>query len=149
MIIDTLENAHDYHSLGTGMRMALDYLVEEDINALAPGRHDLKGDQVYILVQDYQTKPPANGVWEAHRKYVDIQYIAAGAEVMGYAPIDSLEVTQSYIEEKDCLFLSGDGNFVTVNSGMFAVFFTQDAHMPGLQIASPQQVRKAIVKIAV
>lgn len=147
MIIDTLENAAHYQHLSTGIRMALDYLAETNIESQDPGRYDIKGDEVYVLVQDCQPKPRENGVWEAHRKYIDVQYVAAGPEIMGYAPVDSLEVTQPYVKEKDCIFLSGDGNFFTVNTGMFAVFFPQDAHMPGLQAAAVKNIRKAVVKI--
>ncbi len=147
MIIDTLKHAACYHHLSMDIKMGLDYLAQADITEMEPGRYDIKGDDLYVMIQDCQPKSPENGVWEAHRKYIDIQYVAVGPEMMGYAPIEGLEVTRPYVEEKDCFFLDGKGDFFTVQAGMFAVFFPHDAHMPGLRAAVEGDIRKAVVKV--
>jgi len=36
---------------------------------------------------EYQTKPREQGIWEAHRKYIDVQYMIQGSELMGWASI--------------------------------------------------------------
>ena len=80
MIIDQLENASQYYGLGTRIEMALRYLQETDLQNVGVDRYDIDGDKVYAMVQGYDSKPKAEGFWESHRKYLDVQYVAAGAE---------------------------------------------------------------------
>lgn len=147
MIIDTLKNAGLYQALGVNIGKALDYLAATDFSAVEPGRYDLDGDNLFALVQRYDTKPHEKGVWEAHRRYIDVQYVASGIETMGYAHIDDLSETQAYSAEKDYLLLAGAGDFVTVRAGVFVVFFPQDAHMPCLTCKSASSVQKVVVKV--
>jgi len=147
MITDDIRNAATYNGVGTGIRMALEYLAKTDFAGMAPGRYDIDGNNVYALVQQYETKPREKGVWEAHRRYIDVQFVAAGIETMGYAPLGGLTVTQPYSTDKDCVLLAGDGDFLTVRAGVFVIFFPQDAHMPCLACAAPAPVRKVVVKV--
>lgn len=149
MIIDHMDNAAVYGGLGERFRKALDYLAQTDVTELAPGRYDIDGDKVFALVQRYETKPQEKGVWEAHRRYIDVQYVAAGVETMGYAPLGKLTVTKPYAPEGDCELLEGSGAFFDAAAGMFALFYPQDAHMPGLACGASQPVVKVVVKIAV
>lgn len=149
MMIDHISNASFYSGINPGIGRALEYLAQNDFAGLAPGRFDIDGDCLFALVQRYETKPPEQGVWEAHRRYIDVQFVAAGVERMGYAPIESLTVTQPYADDKDFELLAGNGDFVTVSIGMFTVFFPQDAHMPCLACGQPAPVVKVVVKVAV
>jgi YhcH/YjgK/YiaL family protein len=136
-----------YKSLSRGMRAALDFLEREDLPSLQPGRHDIIGDACYANVSSYSSKPEEQGVWEAHRKYIDVQYVLSGRERIGFSCIDKLKVCKEYDEEQDYLLLEGNGDFALVESGMFAVFAPQDAHMPGIAVESPGPVRKIVVKV--
>jgi YhcH/YjgK/YiaL family protein len=149
MIIDGIKNAALYQGLNAGIRTALDYLAKTDFSAMAPGRYDIDGSNVYALVQQYETKPREKGLWEAHRRYIDVQFVAAGIEVMGYAPLGNCNVTQEYSSEKDCAFFSGNGDYVTARAGTFVIFFPEDVHMPCLVSDGPVTVRKVVVKVAV
>ena len=149
MIIDSIQNRARYERLGTGIAKALEYLARTDVSKMATGRYDLDGDNVYALVQRYDTKPREKGVWEAHRRYIDVQFVASGVESMGYAPIGSLTVTQPYAADNDCVLLAGTGDFVTAAAGTFVVFFPEDAHMPCLACGAPPAVCKVVVKVAV
>lgn len=147
MIIDTLENARLYYKLGGGIRAALEYLEKTDFSKIAPARYEIDNDRLYALVQEYETKPKAHGVWEAHRRHIDVQYVAEGVETMGCAHIGNLTVRQEYSHEKDYELLSGKGDFFTARAGMFVVFFPHDAHMPSLARGAPAKVKKAVVKV--
>ena len=149
MIIDSNRNAAIYKGIGARIQKALAYLAKTDFTGVAPGRYELDGGNVFALVQEYETKPPATGIWEAHRRYIDVQFVAAGIETMGYAPIGSLSVTQPYSSDGDCVLLAGTGDFVTARAGTFVVFFPDDAHMPCLACGAPASVRKVVVKVAV
>lgn len=147
MITDSLKNAKLYAGLGQELKASFEYLQEVDFATLEDGRRDIDGDRIYVIIQSYETK--AGGQWEAHKKYMDLQYVISGYERMGYANKEALKPTTAYDAEKDCLFLEGDGSFFLVPEGSFAVFAPQDAHIPGLLVGMPAPVRKAVVKIRI
>jgi len=147
VIVDKLSNARSYSALGGGIVAALDYLRKTDFSALAPGRYELDGDKLYALVQQYDSKPREQGRLEAHRRYIDVQYVAEGAERMGYGNVDDLKVVTEYDGTKDALFLQGESDFVVMHAGSFAVFWPQDAHMPGIALQAPQRVKKVVLKV--
>ena len=149
MLIDQIRHAGAYTGMGSGLAQAFAFLAGAPLATLAPGRHAITGDRVFALVQDYLTKLPDAGVWEAHHRYIDVQYVVSGAERLGYAPLDRLMVTQPYDEAKDVVLLAGEGDRVTAAAGTFVVFFPHDAHMPGLALGEPSPVRKVVVKVAV
>ncbi len=120
----------------------------QDFTAMENGRYEINGDNVFALVQRYNSKPRDQGVWEAHRRYIDVQYIASGIESMGYAHIGNLKETQDYSAEKDVLLLDGQGDYFTARHDCFAVFYPEDAHMPGLAHENPTPVLKVVVKVA-
>ena len=150
MIIDTLDNAARYFALGERIVAALKYLRENDCTKLPVGKIPIQGEQIYALVQDNTTKTRDQGVWEAHRKYIDVQFVAAGIEEMGYANIQTLTVKQPYDEQVDYALFNGSGSFVTVPAGSFTIFFPEDGHIPGSAVdGQPAAVRKVVVKVTV
>jgi YhcH/YjgK/YiaL family protein len=149
MIIDKIENACLYFGLSPEIKTALEFLQKTDCAKLEPGRHEIDGDKVYANVSRYDSKPREKGVWEAHRRYYDVQYVAAGTEMMGYANLKSLKVTKEYEEDGDYLLLEGKGDFVTASSGTFIIFGPEDAHMPGIAAEQPERISKVVVKVAV
>jgi YhcH/YjgK/YiaL family protein len=149
MILDHLENATLYYRLGDRLAVALRALQKPELLRADDGRHELQGADVFALVQRYDTKPRDQGRWEAHRRHIDVQYVVSGTEVMGHAQLAGMTVTEPYNAEKDVVFLDGQGNFITVAAGMFAIFHPHDAHMPGLAVAVPAPVHKIVIKIRV
>jgi YhcH/YjgK/YiaL family protein len=149
MIADTLNNASQYMNLSHGIAAALNFLKTQDLKNLSLGRHDIDGDNCFALVQVYDTKPTNQGKWEAHRKYLDVQFVVDGAERMGYAPVTTLAITNEYDPSLDVAFFQGEGDFLTIQAGSFAIFAPQDAHMPQMAVCQPQSVRKIVVKVRV
>lgn len=149
MVLDRLDNAPLYRSLSPRIAKALEALATGNYHAKPDGRYEIDGPRVYALVQRYNTKPHEQGKWESHRKFIDVQFMAEGVETIGIAPLTQMTVVEAYNPEKDVQFLSGHGDFVTVSTGMFAIFFPEDAHMPTLQADGPMAVVKVVVKIAV
>lgn len=148
MIVDVIDNARLYAGVGPRIARALEWMRQTDLGALAPGRVEIDGDRLFALVSDYTSKPRAEGRWEAHRRYLDLQVVAAGVEQVGYAPAATL-VAGDYIAEKDISWLEGDGSFVTMAPGRFMLLWPGDAHMPGIAAGEPSPVRKIVMKIAV
>jgi YhcH/YjgK/YiaL family protein len=149
MVIDTLANAATYASVHPGIEKALGYLASRDFSRVEPGRYDIDADNCFALVQRYYTRPIETGRWEAHRKYIDVQYVAVGCERMGYADLDALTVAEGYDESKDATMLEGEGSFFLARQGTFAVFYPRDAHMPGIAVGKVGPVVKVVVKVRV
>ena len=149
MILDELRSAPLYRSISPRLALALDFLQKTDFAGLAPGRHPVDGDSVYALVLNLETKPKKLAFWEAHRRYIDVQYILEGAERMGRADLRALKPTAEYDVEKDLHKLKGKGDFFTVPAGTFAIFWPHDGHMPDVAIKEPKPVKKAVVKVLV
>jgi YhcH/YjgK/YiaL family protein len=149
MIIDLLTNAEMYARLNSRITVGLNFLRSSDLTTMEPGKYPIDGSDIYALIQSYQTKPKESGVWEAHRRYFDIQYVVEGTEKIGYANLDALVASQPYDAENDFVLFSGHGDFLTLNAGMFAIFAPQDAHMPCIVVHEPQQVKKVVVKVRV
>lgn len=149
MIIDNLSNASLYYGVSSKLKKAFEFLQKTDFETMKPGRYEIDGDNVYAMVQQYETRPLEQGAWEAHKKYIDVQYVATGSEIMGYRHIEGMKVTKEYDQSVDCLFLEGEGDFFKVEAGFFAVFTPKDAHMPCIATTSPAEVKKVVVKVAV
>lgn len=145
MIIDNIKNAKDYYSLGERFQKAFEYII--NMPELENGKYEIDGENIFISIQDYTSKPISEGRWEAHKKYADIQFIIKGEEQIGYTPIDTLSEESSYDNAKDIIFLSGEGQFAKVKKGDFIIFLPQDAHMPCICTNKPSYVKKAVAKI--
>ncbi|MDD3840289.1 MAG: YhcH/YjgK/YiaL family protein [Clostridia bacterium] len=149
MIIDRLENKNLYSGLGNNVAKALDFLKNSDFSNMSPGRYEIDGEDVFAMVSEYQTKPKQEGVWEAHRRYIDIQFVADGIEGIGYSHLSELEITQDYDSDGDCLLLAGEGDFFVAKKGTFAILYPEDGHMPGIEVEQPSKVKKVVVKVLV
>jgi YhcH/YjgK/YiaL family protein len=149
MITDTIDNGTTYLSLSPRIALALRYLMQPNRAAVPLGRHEIDGERVFALVQEYTTKPASECFWEAHRKFIDVQFVAAGAEAIGFSPISRMSVKRDYDSERDLMVLDGPGQLIHLHANSFAILMPHDAHMPCQAIDQPQLVRKIVVKVAV
>lgn len=153
MIFDTIQRSGLYEGISPRLAMALRILRHGEITQQPDGRYDIDHDRIFVLVQTSQTKPPDQGIWEVHRKYIDVQYIIAGSEWIGHAPLERLQSRIAYSDEKDVEFLhppaAHEITWLDMRQGMFAVFYPHDAHHPSIATGSPSSVKKAVVKVAV
>jgi YhcH/YjgK/YiaL family protein len=147
MILDKLEHATLYSNISKNLKQGFDFLRNTDLATLETGRHEINGKEVFALVSEYQSKAHQDCRLEAHQTYADIQYIVSGREIIGFTPLNGQIVTSEYNPEKDVVFFSGNTSPMALNAGMFAVFFPQDVHQPGIQIDGPEKVRKIVVKV--
>ena len=103
------------------------------------------GNRFFLAVQG--TKAP--DVAEAHRKYLDIQYIVMGQEVVGWADLADCELVGEFNEAKDVGKYSGNFEYITIPEGICYVAFPEDAHMPGRHLEVPNDFVKVVVKLKV
>jgi len=149
MIVDRLGNRSVDAHVPPRVGQALEYLRTTDLAVVPLGRHEIDGDRLVALVQEYETRLPADCVWEAHRRYVDVQYVVRGAERMGHASIADVVPRVAYDAEKDVALFEPGSRFVTVSAGMVAIFGPDDVHSPGHADGNPQPVRKVVVKVEI
>ncbi len=147
MLIDRLPQkgeifAFDYARLGKHFAAAVRFLEAGDFAALPVGKHEIDGENVFVLMQEYTQQEKEPG-YEAHDRYADIQLVIRGSErflwgkgIPGPLNGDFREVTQ--VE---------DAVEFTLREGQFVIFLPGEAHAPGLPEKGPAVCRKAVVKV--
>ena len=146
MIFDKLENIETYTGISKPFATGLRLLKEKDFAGMPDGKY-FADEGVFYMVQSYETKPD-NDTPEAHRKYIDIQYIISGEEKIGFGSLD--EMTEvSAKPEGDIWFYHGQMSYVTLKSGYYGIFFPQDAHAPAVAVNGSAPARKVVVKVPV
>lgn len=122
------------------------FLKSHDLTSLPNGKYLLAGDSVYVSVTEGPLKEFDQTKWEAHRKYIDVQYVARGKEKIGVAPIASATVVNPYNAEKDVANFTAEGKFYLADPGSFFIFFPQDAHRPSIKVDEETE-KKVVVKV--
>ena len=151
MIFDTLYQASTYTALSPHFGNAFAFL-RQVTDETPVGRHDIAGDDVFALVQRNNTTLVAERQYESHRKYVDVQYIQRGREVMYWAPLRLLKnITMPFDLEQDAALygLIDEGVPMPVSAGQFVVFFPEDGHIPSCAWGESAEVMKVVVKVRV
>lgn len=127
---------------------AFAFLKSNNLDSIKTGRYPILGDDVYANVSTADTYPIEKTKWEFHRKYIDLQYVYSGLEVMGVAPLDSIRVASRYSESWDGgTGTYNGGRYYTMDFTSFQLFFPSDAHRPGIAVGGPKRVKKVVIKI--
>lgn len=113
-------------------------------------RVDLDGGS-FALEQAYEPKVRSDGFFESHRRYIDVQVIVAGEELMEVEDVSRLVVSQPYLEERDLIKYADPAvsSVLKMRAGDVAVFFPEDGHMPSLRWRAAGLVHKTVVKVPV
>jgi YhcH/YjgK/YiaL family protein len=152
MIVTDLNHIDHQVPMTPSLRKAFDFLRGSDLHVLPNGRVDIDGDAVFALVQRYETMRTEAPKFECHRRYIDVQFIASGEEVLGWATAETLQITEAYDEKKDICFgtvIKGKWTPALLQAGQLAVLWPEDAHAPKLAAGEPSSVMKIVVKVAV
>lgn len=146
MIIDKLENLKNYASVNPLFPKVVEFLQQNDLNALEEGKHEIVGKDLFVNIQMAKGRTPAEATIETHNNMIDIQIPLSDAETFGYTQRDQLPESE-YNAEKDITKipnLAAD-SYITCQPGMMAIFFPQDGHAPC--IAGVPEIKKAIFKV--
>ncbi len=148
MILDILDNAHQYLSLNKGFAKAFEFLMRPDLKELPVDKYEIDCDRVYAMVAKDPGREKQDAQLETHEKYIDIQLILEGTDTMGWRPKASCKQPSGMYDPKTDLqfFADEPDTWLATKSGAFAIFFPEDAHMP---LISSGQLHKVVVKIAV
>jgi YhcH/YjgK/YiaL family protein len=148
MILDSLKDSTTYFNLNPRFRQAFDFIRENNLADMAAGKYTLDGENLFITIAEIDGKAAGEAKTEAHRKYIDIQIVLCGQEIMGWTAVEKCQhVSESYHAEQDIIFYEDKPTtYLTVNPGEFVVFFPEDGHAPAI---GNGRIKKAVVKVLV
>jgi len=87
---------------------------------------------------------------ESHKKYIDVQYMIDGEELIGHSFLQEQVPSKAYSDEDDYMLFSGTPSFFSAfQKGMFAIFYPTDLHMPGIAKGQASIVKKAVIKVRI
>lgn len=152
MIYDKIENLELYKGFNKNIEKVLAFLKENDIECLKEGRYEIDEDNVFVMVQEYDSSSIEGRTYEAHDKYIDIQLVAEGRELIKYAArLGDEKILKTYPAENDIAMyaVKTTEQDVIIDTGYFALFAPTDLHMPCLQAqeGSPEDVKKFVFKL--
>lgn len=149
MILSQLRYAPKYYGVHPRIQAAIEFLMREDLNR-APGAYEIDGKNIVALFQEYETQPENVAPWETHDYHMDIQYLVAGEENIGYAKRENVTPTQPYNAKDDYdLIKPIAGDYVTLKKDYFAIFFPEDAHQPRVLCGKAMPVKKICIKVLI
>ena len=149
MIFDKIENSALYENINPRIKKAFDYIKKTDFNKLELGKHAIENEDVFAILMEYETKNANDCKLEAHKKYIDVQYIISGTENIGHTPLISQAPSKGYDDKDDYALYDNNCTLIKVEPGQFAIFFPEDLHMPGVKNEAILKIRKVVVKVKV
>jgi biofilm protein TabA len=148
MILASLAEADRYLVLHPLFARAFAFLRSTDLQALAPGKHIVRGEQIFAIVEACAGRTRAEAKLECHRRYIDIQLVLEGVDEMGWKPLsECADPATDYDAGRDIRFFKDvPSSWIATPPGSFCLFFPDDAHAP---LVSAGMIRKVVLKIAV
>lgn len=146
MIIDSLKNIAQYKMI-LELSRAIDSIVQGNWKEFPLGKTELDGEHLFVYMQEYDSREAKEVRGESHRRYIDLQCVISGEEIIGYQVLEGQEVLEE-IPEKDIVFYLNTGmTKLRMKAGMFAVFFPGEIHAPCQISGQRERVKKAVFKI--
>lgn len=146
MIVCPWKDLKRYAAVIPGLEEAMEKI--DALRSWEPATYPLSNGKIIVQPQG-TTKPWAEATLEAHREYLDVQYILEGQDTVGWAPVDTLTPTCEFNTEHDYCLYTGENTPVTVKAGYCYVVFPEDAHAPNTHLTAPNDYRKIVVKLKV
>lgn len=144
-------SCRDVSAFPAAIQRALAFLRSTNFSQLPTGEIEIEGRNIYAQVIDLTTRPREENRPEVHRKYIDIQYLAHGEEIIGFAPdTGNNQISESLLEQRDIIFyhqMENESSLI-MTPGSFGIFFPQDVHRPACIHRRPTEIRKVVVKVA-
>lgn len=145
MILCPWNELKRYAPILPGLEEAMEKVAS--LTSYEAGVYPLSGGNRVVVMSG--TTLPAEGSAEAHRLYLDIQYIVKGQEVVGWAPLDKLSPVGEFDDEKDVGFYQGAYEYIRIPQGHCYVAFPEDGHLPSRHLEAANEYTKIVVKLKV
>lgn len=151
MIFSSIYAAGGWDKYPEAIQTALQYLKDHDFTNMETGVYEIRGKEIYAQVMDAVTGPAEEKRPEVHEKYIDVQFLAAGKERLGFTPDTGKYEVAERLEEKDLIFYKSVDNegYIEATPGCYSIFFPEDVHRPAVAAGEPMAIRKVVVKVSV
>ncbi len=135
---NALEPSHDTHKRIQALPM--DAFEKVDL-----------GNGMFALEQKFISKERSDCFLESHIKYIDIQLIVTGEELMECCDIHKCKVLEKYDKEKDLIVYENfdEMNKIRLQPGDFAIYFPQDIHLGCQKVNTPTLCTKTVIKMPI
>ena len=145
MIISSLKNKDAVIKYIPQISSIFDFINHKLTKNIKDGRYNLDFG-IYAVIGKSQPKPKNEQLLEAHKIYIDLQYIISGKDKIGWKFMDkSFIVDTKYSKKNDIVFFSTKPDiFITLKKDDFVIFFPEDAHSP---LCGKTPLRKCVFKI--
>ena len=118
------------------------------LNELQCGVYEMKGENK-VIVSEFESEAD-DGVFEAHKKFLDIHIGISGNEIVAWGNIaDAIPVTEYESVDDYMLFSLNNRRQTCLDKGEFILFLPEDVHKCGLANDKNSYIRKAIFKIKI
>ena len=124
MILDKYENKDLYVGIHPLFKKCFDYVEEYKKNPVPAGTYEIEGRDLYVMVQDSETR--LEGFLETHKKYIDVQVLIDGEEMVYCDWGDKLETQEPYNEERDFEFFKDGTEYeyeIDSETGKIAIYY--------------------------
>ncbi|MDN5313530.1 MAG: hypothetical protein PWQ68_2504, partial [Thermoanaerobacteraceae bacterium] len=116
------------------------------------GRYNVADDDIYAIVSTYHTREHNKSMFEVHKKYIDIQCMISGEELIFCNESSRLEAHGEYNTANDKLNFNDQTGEVLIHlkPGMAAIFYPNDAHKACCKVNDKtEEVRKLLIKVKI
>ncbi|MBK6480376.1 MAG: YhcH/YjgK/YiaL family protein [Saprospiraceae bacterium] len=146
--LDKREFAIQYHKYKDRWDRAFDFFKKEDLAAVQAGNHPLDDQNVFVKCTEYFSKDRDKVLFENHKNYADIHYVATGTEYIELgSPTGAVEKTP-YNAEKDIAFYESTATQTFVGKpGTMYIIFSPELHRSGIRVEDSVQVKKIVIKV--
>ena len=146
MILGSLSDCKRYYSLNPSFQKAFEYISNNDLHSLAPGKHEID-ENLFVISEKVQGKAKSDAALESHKAFIDIQLCISGIDNMGWKALADCGSVKEHYADKDLTFYEGSPTaFCRVSEGQFAVFFPEDGHAPNI---GDGELHKIVFKVRV
>ena len=148
MILSPLSTAERYSVCHRLFSQALEFLRRSDLEGLADGRHEIDDDRMFAIIARDLGRGRGDAVLEYHRRYIDIQYVVSGFDLIGWSELSECRQPKvAYDDDRDVGFFSDrPSSWFRVPAGSLAIFFPEDVHAP---LGTSGPVHKVVIKVAI
>jgi YhcH/YjgK/YiaL family protein len=152
MIVTDLEHIAQQAPMTPFMDQAVAFLRQPNIEMLPEGTVEIDDRRVFAIIQRYETVLTGEPKFEYHQKYIDVQLVVSGEEIIGWVPRDRMKITEPYDSGRDICFgvaASRAVSLIHLQAGQLAVLYPDDGHAPKLAAGVSSPVMKIVVKVVV
>ncbi len=148
MIVDHISHYDLYKGRNDKVDKAIKYIKTANFAELEKGMHGVDGEEIFFNLIEYETKTPEERFWESHKEYIDIHYLLEGEEFVGHELFERMSIKENYNEADDYFLLEGTlHSKIKLQKGDFMICYPDDAHMTGIKVDEPLNVRKVVFKV--